>query len=158
MRPCFSFEDRDSVNHIGNKRKDAAYNDIYVLHTRIIPPPVNTLLSCIFSGIYSICPILIPLTALFSGFSIEVYSGLFWLYVIFMKYINESVSVTLLDAAPSAFTWRGRSYAVKTIGFHHTRRDGRVLYHIFSLSDETTFFRLEFNTESLLWRLTDIAE
>ena len=78
MRPCFSFEDRDSVNHIGNKRKDAAYNDIYVLHTRIIPPPVNTLLSCIFSGIYSICPILIPLTALFYGFSIDMYSGLFW--------------------------------------------------------------------------------
>lgn len=75
-----------------------------------------------------------------------------------MEHIDESISVTLLDTAPSVFTWRGRFYTIKIIGLHHTKRDGRVLYHVFSVSDETTFFRLEFDTESLLWRLTDIAE
>ncbi|MBI5613943.1 hypothetical protein HY947_03380 [Candidatus Gottesmanbacteria bacterium] len=75
-----------------------------------------------------------------------------------MEHIDESVSVTLISAIPSVLEWRGRQYIIKTIGLHHTWRDGRILYHVFSVSDESMFFRLEFNTESLLWRLTDIAE
>lgn len=74
--------------------------------------------------------------------------------------INESVSVNLLSKSdsviPWAFLWRGRMYKIKTVGLHHTMRLGRVLIHIFSVSDGTSFFRLELDTESLRWKLKEV--
>jgi hypothetical protein len=74
--------------------------------------------------------------------------------------INETVSVNLLSRTngviPWAFLWRGRMYKTKTIGFHHTMRQGRVLLHIFSVSDGATYFKLVFDTETLGWKLLEV--
>ena len=72
------------------------------------------------------------------------------------EYINEKVSVNLLNARPTLLSWHGRQYRLTQIGLHHTTREGRVLVHIFSTTDGTTFFKLAFDTETLYWRLLEV--
>lgn len=76
--------------------------------------------------------------------------------------IDESVSVNLLSnhikgtAAPSSLYWRGRRYTLSQVGFHHTLWEGRVLIHVYSMTDGTTFFKLQFDTETLCWKLLEV--
>ena len=76
--------------------------------------------------------------------------------------INESVSVDLLSnslqgkAYPWVVHWHGRRYSIRQIGLHYTERIGRTLFHVFSVSDGTTFFKLRFDTENLGWKLVEI--
>lgn len=78
--------------------------------------------------------------------------------------IDESVSVDLLSnhikkmAYPWVIHWKGNRYMVAKIGMHHTVREGRVLFHIFSVSDGNTFFKLRLDTETLGWKLLEIAD
>lgn len=59
---------------------------------------------------------------------------------------------------PKKVLFEGREHAISKIGFHHTFREGRVLYHVFSVASDTMFFRLVFNSENLFWKLTEIAD
>ncbi len=76
--------------------------------------------------------------------------------------IDESVSVDLLSnhqrgrAYPWVIHWRGNRYMMTKIGLHHTLREGRILFHLFSVTDGNTYFKLQFNTETLSWRLLEI--
>ena len=76
--------------------------------------------------------------------------------------INETVSVMLLTnhlqktVFPSVLSWRGRRYRITNVGLHHTVREGRVLFHYFSVTDGATFFRLRFDTETLGWKLLEV--
>lgn len=72
--------------------------------------------------------------------------------------INESVSVNLTNAIPTSLCWNRREYTITKIGLHHTIREGRTLFHIFSVTDGTTFFKLKFGTETLGWKLLEVAE
>lgn len=75
-----------------------------------------------------------------------------------MEMIDEQVSVNLLNNRPTAFLWHNRRYNIADIGLHHVIHNGRVLMHVFSVTDKTTCFTLEFNTESLLWRLCSVED
>ncbi len=70
--------------------------------------------------------------------------------------IDESVSVNLC-ISPTSLFWRGRGYQINKVGLHHTTREGRTLFHIFSVTDGANFFKLQFNTETLGWKLLEIA-
>lgn len=76
--------------------------------------------------------------------------------------IDESVSVNLLfnhlkhSVMPTSLFWRGRRYTITHVGLHHFLREGRVLVHIFSVTDGTTFFRLQLDTETLGWKLLEV--
>lgn len=76
--------------------------------------------------------------------------------------IDESVSVDLLSnhtsgkVYPWVIHWRANRYLVTKVGFHHTLRDGRILHHIFSVTDGNTYLKLQFNTETLMWRLLEV--
>lgn len=78
------------------------------------------------------------------------------------EYIDEAVSVDLLSNHlkgtfyPWVVYWRGRRYTITKVGLHHTEREGRVLIHVFSVTDGTTFFKLRFDTETLRWRLVEV--
>ncbi len=73
-----------------------------------------------------------------------------------MDNINEQVSVNLRDSLPTEFLWHQRNYSIENVGLHHTVREGRTLIHVFSVTSGGTFFRLQFNTETLLWQLTHV--
>ena len=57
---------------------------------------------------------------------------------------------------PLIIKWDGREYKIIKIGFHHTYREGRTLFHVFSVASTTAFFRLILNTDNLFWRLTEV--
>lgn len=59
---------------------------------------------------------------------------------------------------PRAVVWEGRIYKVNKIGFHHTFREGRILYHVFSVTCPTIFFRIVCNTENLSWEVQEISD
>ena len=78
--------------------------------------------------------------------------------------VNEPVSVKLVFQSaikktyPCSILWRGRLYQIQKIGLHHTYYQGRVLFHVFSVSDGNLFFRLLLNSESLHWWLEEISD
>jgi hypothetical protein len=78
--------------------------------------------------------------------------------------INESVSVDLLSnsvkgkAYPWIVHWRGRRYLITQVGLHYIERVGRTLFHIFSVTDGTTYFKLRFDTDSLGWKLVETED
>ena len=50
------------------------------------------------------------------------------------------------------------TYPIVKVGLHHTFRQGRTLYHVFSVTSKTLLFRLVLNTETLNWRLEEISD
>lgn len=74
-----------------------------------------------------------------------------------MTHVDEKVSVGL-NEYPRWINWNNKTYKVERLGFHHTYREGKTLYHIFSITTKTLFMRLIFDTETLNWRLTDVED
>jgi hypothetical protein len=78
--------------------------------------------------------------------------------------LDESVSVSFTfdsdrrSVKPKALIWNGRLYGVKKVGLHHTFRQGRTLFHVFSVASNTLYFRLILNTENLHWKLEEISD
>lgn len=59
---------------------------------------------------------------------------------------------------PRKMVWRGREYSFTKLGYHHTVRVGRILQHIFHVTDGATDFRLRVNTETLEVVLEDVYD
>ncbi|HJY99009.1 MAG TPA: hypothetical protein VJ227_04865 [Patescibacteria group bacterium] len=74
-----------------------------------------------------------------------------------LQKIAEKVEVGMSNV-PRWIKWKNRVYKIERIGLHHTYREGRTLYHIFSVAAPTLFFRLRLNTESLSWKLEEISD
>jgi hypothetical protein len=72
--------------------------------------------------------------------------------------IGEKVTVGMVNNVPKYVIWHGRSHTVIKIGFHHVYREGRTLYHIFSVIADTIFMRLKFDTDTLGWVLENIGD
>lgn len=80
-----------------------------------------------------------------------------------LETLQEPVSVhsfsnaTTKRSGPVTLIWNGKTYRITNIGLHHTVREGRVLYHIFSVTDGSTYFKLKYDTETLRWKLLEVA-
>jgi len=72
--------------------------------------------------------------------------------------IDEKVTVGMVNDIPKYVIWKGRSHNITQIGLHHVFREGRTLYHIFSVVSGTLFMRLKFDTDNLGWELEEILE
>lgn len=59
---------------------------------------------------------------------------------------------------PKWVLWEGKLYSIEKMGLHHTFRQGRTLFHVFSVASKTLFFRLVLNTDTLAWRLEEISD
>lgn len=75
--------------------------------------------------------------------------------------IHERVSVIALcpgsgRAVPVKVQWRGRVYHITQLGHHHTVRQGRTLFHVFSVISGGSALRLRMDTETLVWELEEI--
>lgn len=81
-----------------------------------------------------------------------------------LQKISVPVSVSLAydndkkTVCPRWIIWNKRLYPVIKIGLHHTFREGRILYHVFSVASQNMFFRLVLDTETLHWKLEEIAD
>jgi hypothetical protein len=80
--------------------------------------------------------------------------------------INEKVSVITIfkqsplknEVIPYLVKWQGRKYKIKKIGFQHSIREGRNVYHIFTVSTENIDMRLKFDTQNMHWILEEITD
>lgn len=78
--------------------------------------------------------------------------------------LKVPVTVTLLydhhnrTVVPKNVVFDGREYPIIKMGMHHTYREGRTLFHVFSVASETIFFRLVLNTDNLSWSLEEVAD
>ena len=59
---------------------------------------------------------------------------------------------------PHEVIWSGKNYRITKVGLHHYYRQGRTLYHVFSVASREMFFRLVFNTDNLFWRLEEVGD
>lgn len=59
---------------------------------------------------------------------------------------------------PKWVLWEGKLYPIEKVGLHHTFREGRTLFHVFSVASKTLFFRLVLNTDTLAWRLEELSD
>lgn len=72
--------------------------------------------------------------------------------------IDEQVSVGLVNNIPKYVLWKGRTYKINQVGFHHTYLQGETLCHIFSVVSGSVFFKINFNTKDLSWKLEEISD
>lgn len=78
--------------------------------------------------------------------------------------INTPVSVIssfnhyLHSVQPQKIIWNGRQFVVTKNGFHHTFRQGRTLFHVFSVVANGMFFKLTLDTDSLFWCLDEVSD
>lgn len=73
------------------------------------------------------------------------------------EHLDEKVEVAM-STEPKWVRWKNRIYKVEKVGLHYTFREGRVLYHIFSIITKTLFMKLRLDTETLKWRLEEVSD
>ncbi len=77
------------------------------------------------------------------------------------EHVSEPIEVMVAfrreRAEPLVFKWANRYYQIKKVNLIHTERKGREKTYIFSVSDEANAYRLSFSSESLQWRLEEMA-
>lgn len=69
--------------------------------------------------------------------------------------IDVLVSFSKNRVVPRRFRAGGRTYDVKRVNLVHASREGRAKLFTFSVSDDTNFWQLQLNTDTLEWRLAD---
>jgi hypothetical protein len=80
--------------------------------------------------------------------------------------INEKVSVITIfkhsplknEVIPYSVKWQGRNYKINKVGFHHLTREGRNVFHIFTVSTENLDFRLKFDSQNMHWILEEVTD
>lgn len=72
--------------------------------------------------------------------------------------VNEKVTVGMVNDAPKYVIWCGRNHTVTQVGFHHLFREGKTLYHVFSISTQTLFMKLILDSETLSWKLEETSD
>lgn len=60
--------------------------------------------------------------------------------------------------APYRLRWHGKTFDITKVGLHYTYWRGRDLHHIFTVTDGTTFFKLDHDTSNLQWMLTEVHD
>ena len=71
--------------------------------------------------------------------------------------ISEPVDV-VFHKIPISVTWSGRTYPIVKLGLRHTYRDGLTRHHVFSVVSHDLFFRLNLNTDNLIWTLEEVSD
>lgn len=78
--------------------------------------------------------------------------------------INEKVSViSKYDrmtgvVMPVKLQWQGTVRTITKLGYHHIKREGRKLLHIFTVSDASLAYYLSLDTETLHWTLMEVSD
>lgn len=81
-----------------------------------------------------------------------------------LESISDPISVVFISepnpkrVVPYKIKWHGQAYIITKVGLHHPVRKGKTLFHIFSVTDGTRFFRLSLNTDNLLWTLEEVSD
>jgi hypothetical protein len=81
-----------------------------------------------------------------------------------LEHIQEKISVitkydrTTNTTMPVKIRWQGRDYIMKKLAYYHKIRQGRVIQHIFHVTDGNLDFRLRMDSDLLSWILEEITD
>ena len=78
--------------------------------------------------------------------------------------INERVNVLAgfkqrknrVEVRPYLMDWRGERYPLTVFGLYHPARRGEKFLHVFEYASGNAKFRLEMDSETLEWTLTEV--
>lgn len=59
---------------------------------------------------------------------------------------------------PKVILWNQKIYKLNKNGYHHTVKNGTILYHVFSSAMDDLCFKLVLNTKDLSWRLEELSD
>ena len=59
---------------------------------------------------------------------------------------------------PYRVKWKGRRYTITKLGYYHTVRRGRTMFHEYHVTDGTLDFSLECNGDNLHWTLKEVLD
>ena len=81
------------------------------------------------------------------------------LLFVMLEQINEPIEVIVQfsgnQTIPVKFLWQGREIWVKKVNLSYSRREGRVKFYFFAVSDDVNYFKLQFNSDNLAWTLLE---
>jgi hypothetical protein len=73
--------------------------------------------------------------------------------------INDPIQVATLfkngELRPLKFLWKGREFPVQAINLAYSQFDGRSKIYYFAVSDNNNYFKLQFNSDNLMWTLLE---
>ncbi|MFH1280535.1 MAG: hypothetical protein ABII08_02895 [Candidatus Beckwithbacteria bacterium] len=76
--------------------------------------------------------------------------------------INQPIKVQaqfqLGEVKPINFCWQNSDFLVDQIVFKHTHRLGKAVLHTFSVLSNQITYELQFNNQTLIWKLLKIYE
>lgn len=76
-----------------------------------------------------------------------------------LEQINEPIEVITIfkqnKLIPFKFLWQGKEFLIKKINLTYSRWIGRNKFYFFAVSDNTNYFKLQFDTENLSWTLLE---
>ncbi|PIY71895.1 hypothetical protein COY87_03780 [Candidatus Roizmanbacteria bacterium CG_4_10_14_0_8_um_filter_33_9] len=81
-----------------------------------------------------------------------------------LEHIQEKISVitkydkTTNSVMPVKIRWQGRDYMMKKLAYYHKIRQGRVIQHIFHVTDGNLDFRLRMDSDLLSWTLEEVTD
>lgn len=59
---------------------------------------------------------------------------------------------------PIKVVFDGNVYDIVRVGTHYVFREGRTLFHVFSVVSKSTFLKLVLNTENLAWEIQEMGD
>ncbi|MBX4187859.1 MAG: hypothetical protein KW793_01850 [Candidatus Doudnabacteria bacterium] len=73
--------------------------------------------------------------------------------------INDPVQVATLfkdgEVKPLKFLWKGKEFLVRSVNLAYSRFEGRAKVYYFAVSDRNNYFKLQFNSDNLIWTLLE---
>jgi len=73
--------------------------------------------------------------------------------------INQQIEVIATfknkTMIPNKIKWNNSIYTIATINLIHSKFIGQTKIYFFSVSNNSAFFKLQFNTDTLIWRLLE---
>ncbi len=76
-----------------------------------------------------------------------------------LEQINEPIDViakfTGNKTIPIKFLWKGREILIQKINLTWSNFEGRAKFYFFAVSDNTNYFKLQFNCDNLTWTLLE---
>jgi hypothetical protein len=73
--------------------------------------------------------------------------------------LNDPIQVAVIfsnsQLRPVKFVWRQREYKIDQVNLSYNRFDGRSKIYYFAVSDGANYFKLRFDSNSLVWSLIE---
>ncbi len=75
------------------------------------------------------------------------------------QFCNDPIDVVVdfsgQRVKPTSIHWNNRHYPIPRVNLVHGAREGQKRIFYFSVSDDTNFMKLRFDTENLTWHLIE---